>query len=70
MISKRFSVSKADLIREGETSRQRQLSIVEATLCKAFGDAVVIRSGKPWLKSPEVKLRLVAAAIVNDLKGV
>ncbi|WP_027143170.1 hypothetical protein [Mesorhizobium sp. WSM3626] len=62
--------SKADLLREGETTRQRRMESVEATLCKAFGDAIVIRFGKPWLRSPDgsdVNLRLVAAAIVNDL---
>jgi hypothetical protein len=54
-------------------SRQRRIESVEkTTLCKAFGDAVVIRFGKPWLRSPDgsdVNLRMVAASIVNDLKG-
>lgn len=72
LASKRFVVSKADLLREGETTRQRRIEIVEAALCKAFGDVVVIRFGKPWLRSPDgsdVNLRMVSASIVNDLKG-
>jgi hypothetical protein len=72
LVSKHFVVSKDDLVREGQSIRQRRLSIVEAALCQAFGDAVVTRFGKPWLRSPDgsdVNLRLVAASIVNDLKG-
>ncbi|MER9623260.1 hypothetical protein NKI98_17760 [Mesorhizobium sp. M0222] len=55
-----------------EMTRRRRIDTVQTALCKAFGDAVVNRFDKPWLRSPDgsdVNLRMVAASIVNDLKG-